>query len=164
MAVTGGAAAVVVGPGLRGGGERGEGPDVSGGGQTLILDPALHDHDALSGGSGDWSRAGVGTKISSLGESGPVITDLGQDPGTGQCSHAGEAGEDRCVGVFGEDLFGCRGEMLGGPAGGVELQDQCSGLFAEGGFHAGQLAYLLAGEICVQLIAPCIDFALAASG
>jgi hypothetical protein len=77
---------------------------------------------------------------------------------------AGEAGEDRCVGVFGEDLFGCRGEMLGGSAGGVELQDQCSGLFAEGGFHAGQLAHLLAGESGVQLIDPCIDVALAASG
>ena len=54
--------------------------------------------------------------------------------------------------MFGEDLFGCCGEMLGGSAGGVELQDQCSGLFSEGGFHAGQLAHLLAGESGVQLM------------
>jgi hypothetical protein len=53
--------------------------------------------------------------------------------------------------------------MLGGSAGDVELHDQCSGLFAEGGFHAGQLGHLLAGERGVQLIDPCIDVALAAS-
>ena len=102
------------------------GPDVSGGGQTLILDPALHDHDALSGGSGDWSRAGVGTKISSLGESGPVITDLGQDPGAGLCSHAGDV-HVRCAGAAGiADLLkatATAGALLG--------LDKCIGLAAD---------------------------------
>jgi hypothetical protein len=68
------------------------------------------------------------------------------------------------VGVFGEDLFAGLGEVIGGLAGGVELQDQCSGLFTEGGFHEGQLAHLLAGESGAQLIDPCIDVALAARG
>ena len=66
--------------------------------------------------------------------------------------------------MFGEDLFGRRGELIGRSAGGVELQDQCPGLFTEGGFPAGQLAHLLAGESGTQLIDPRIDVAVTARG
>ena len=63
--------------------DRGEGPDVAGRGQALVLDPSVHD-PCLAAGAGDRGGPGVGLERAGVGEAGAVVADLGEHPGAGE--------------------------------------------------------------------------------
>ena len=96
-------------------------------------------------------RAGIGTQAAGVGKPGAIVTGLGQDAGGCYLAEAGEAGQDRRVGMLGEGVFGRLGQLLDGAAGGVKLHQQRAGLFAERGLHLRQLAQLLGwGRECAS--------------
>lgn len=63
---------------------RGEGPDLSGGGQAVVIDAPMSDRDRLTGGPGDRTRSGISLQRSVVGESCAVVTDLGENPSAGE--------------------------------------------------------------------------------
>lgn len=78
----------------------------------------------LPAGAGDRGGAGVGLETACGGESGSVVTDLGEYSGAGEWAEPGEAGDDLRIRVLGEEHTDGFGEGLGGCAGGIELLQQ----------------------------------------
>ena len=91
-----------------------------------------------------------------------IVADFGENPRSGERADPGEAGQDRDVGMLRESFGGCLGQMIDRSAGGIELHDQRSGLFTEGGFHPRSLTQLFGGEDGVEPVDPGVDVALSA--
>lgn len=98
--VSGGAAGIEVAAGARGAAQRRQRPYRADGGQAPVFDmPVCHD-GFLAAGAGDRRRSGEGLQPARVGETGAVVSDLGQHPGTGQASQPRKAGDDRGVRVL----------------------------------------------------------------
>ena len=67
---------------------------------------------------------------------GTVVTDFGENPSPSGRPDVRKAGQYRGVGMLCDGVLGRLGEMIGRAAGGIELRDQCLGLFTVGGFRA----------------------------
>ena len=106
------AAPVVVSAGSGRGSEGGEGPEISGGGEALVLDAAVVDGAGLAAGSGDGRGAGVGLHGTSVGEPGAVIAKLAQHTCSGDVADGREAGHDAGVGMGSECLCRCFAEIV----------------------------------------------------
>lgn len=154
---------VVVGPSAAGLQGR-EGPDVADGRQALVLHLAVVDDQAFARGAGDRRGSCVGLERAGVGEAGAVVAELGEHAGAGEFAQAREAGDDGGVRVLGEGLSGCLGELVGGAAGRVQLQQDGLGLAAEGFFDGRELAKLLFAEVGLEFVGPRFDVALAAGG
>ena len=68
VSVAGLPAPVVVGSGTGGFGEGGEGPAITGGGEPVVLHPAVQDEVDFAGGPSDGGGAGVGLECAGVGE------------------------------------------------------------------------------------------------
>lgn len=88
--VAGGAAGVEVAACSGAGFGRGQCPDAADGGQAPVFDGPVHDHRFSAAGAGDGCRSGVGLQTPWVGESGAVVSDLGEHPGAGQQPQAGK--------------------------------------------------------------------------
>jgi hypothetical protein len=97
-----------------------------------------------------------------VGETGSVITDLGEHSCTGQVGQSGEADDDRGVGVLVKGMASGLGEVLVSLAGGVELQQQALGLVAERSLDHGELMQVLLAQDGLKLLGTCVQVALAA--
>ena len=139
MSIAVGSAAVVVVFWWSWSGQGGEGPEESDGVESVVFDAAAGDGEAAAGGSGDGGGAGVGLECAGVGESGGVVADFGEHPGAGEISQAWEAGDDLVVGVLGEGLGGCGGELVGVGAFGGQGGQQRVDLAAHGVFHQSGL-------------------------
>ncbi len=122
--VAGGAAGVMVSAGVGRGTLRSQCPYWADGSQPPVFDMPVQDNGFLAARASDGCRSGEGFQSAGFGESGAVITDLGEHPVTGRHSQAGEAGDGGGVRVL-VKMSGRRlGEFIGGDAGGVELTQQ----------------------------------------
>ncbi len=92
--------------------------------ETVVLDPPAGDGGLLPRRPGDGRGARIGLQAAGVGEPLPVIADLGQDPGAELGAESGEAENDLGVLVLGEGLLDGLGEVVGGGAGGVQLEEQ----------------------------------------
>jgi hypothetical protein len=75
-----------------------EGPDEPDSGEAVVLDVAVCDADAAPGGFSDGCGPGEGFQCSRVGESCSVITNFGEEPGSGKVAEADERGDDPVVG------------------------------------------------------------------
>ena len=88
--VSGSAASVEVAAGSRGDTQRGQGPDRTDSIQAPVFDMTLQDNGFLAAGPGDRRRPGERFESAGIGETGTVITDLGEHPGTGELTQPGK--------------------------------------------------------------------------
>src|SRR5882757_1534532 len=122
--VSGGAARIEVPAGSRGGTQRCQSPDRADSVEATVFDMPVQNNGFLATGTGDRRRSGERFEATGVGETGAVIADLSEHPGTGKHPQTGEAGDD--LGVRVPLKMGDRrlGECIGGGAGGVELAQQ----------------------------------------
>lgn len=139
----------------------GESPDPARGGEAVVLDPAEGDRDAAPGRAGDRCGSGVGLQRAGVGEPSAVVADLGQDAGAGEVGQAGEAGDDRVVGVFAEFVGGSLLEVVGACAGGVEGREQRQGLSAHGLLDQFGLAQAWSAQLGDDVLGQGLDTAFA---
>jgi hypothetical protein len=92
------------------------GPYPADGGEPVVLDAAVGDRGESARGSSDWRGSGVCLQPPVVGESGAVVTDLGENPCAGQVGSTGETGDDGVVGVVAELFGGCLFECVGAGA------------------------------------------------
>ena len=112
-------------------------------------------------GAGDRCGPGEGFQPAGIGETGPVIADLGQHPGASQAPQAGEAGDDRGVRVLLKMGDGRLRELVDGRAGGVELAQHRRQLDAHRGLDLGRLMQVGAGENVPQPVDVTVEIAAA---
>ena len=67
---------------------------------------------------------------------GTVVTDFGDNSSPSGRPDVRKAGQYWGVGILSDGVLGRLGEVIDRAAGGIELRDQCPGLFTEGGFRA----------------------------
>jgi len=119
---------VLVGAGsLAGGGTvsgRGEGPDPTCGGDRLFLMWRWVMQIQRPEVPGDGCGSGVGLQCACVGESGAVVTDLGEHASSGRVGQAGEADDDRVVGMLLERFGDSLAEILHTGTRGVECRQQ----------------------------------------
>ena len=89
--ISGGAAGVEVAARAGRGAQRRQGPDRADGCQAAVLDVSVQHHGFLAAGAGDRGGSGEGFEPAGVSEAGAVVADLGEHPGAGQLSQAGEA-------------------------------------------------------------------------
>jgi hypothetical protein len=100
------------------------GPDVTGGGDAVVLGSSKRDVPASARGSGDGSRTRACSKRASVGESVPVVADLGQDPCAEVGAQTWKAQQDGSVIVLSESLFDRGFEVSQGLADRIKLTDE----------------------------------------
>lgn len=100
--------------------DQGGAPDPADGGQAVVLDSPVGDGDRFAGSPGDGGGPGVCLQCSGIGESGPVVADLGEHPGSGEVCKTREACDDGVVRVLAKLGGGCLFEFIGSGAGSIE--------------------------------------------
>jgi hypothetical protein len=133
------AAATVVGHGSGRGLEGGEGPEVAGVVEAVILDPAAGDAGVLAGSPGDVRRGGVCLQTAGVGETLAVVPDLSEYPSAELGAEAGKTEDDLSVRMLGESFLHRLGEVVGGGAGGLELDQEGEHLLAERVLDEGRM-------------------------
>ena len=146
--VSGGSAGIEVAAGARRGAQRSQCPDRADGSQTPVFDMPVQHNGFLAAGAGDWCGSGESLESAGIGETGSVIADLGQHPGTSQFPQAGEASDDLGVRVLLKMGDRRLGEFLGCRAGGLELAQQRGELDAHRIFDLRRLMQVGVGEDC----------------
>src|SRR6201996_7158825 len=116
--VSGGAAGIEVVSGTGRGAQRGQRPDRSDRGQAPVFDMAMCHNGFLAAGTGDRGRSGESLQPAGIGETGAVVADLSQNPGTGQVPQAGETDNDLGVRVLLKMGDRRLGQLVGGRTGG----------------------------------------------
>ena len=123
---------------------------------------AVQHNGFLAAGAGDRGGSGEGFQPAGIGETGAVIADLGEHPGTGQLPQAGEAGDDLGVRVLLKMGDRRLGQLVGGGAGGVELAQQRAQLDAHRVLDQRWLVQVGVGEDGAQPVDVAVEVAAAA--
>jgi transposase InsO family protein len=119
--------------------DRGERPDVAGGGEAVILGSSCADPVRLARCSGHGRSTDVCLERSAVGEPVGVVPDLGKKTSSGQGTGTWERRDDRRLTVFDEHGLDPSGQFVDGVAYRVELADQAAELDAHGVGDSGGL-------------------------
>ena len=142
--------------------QRGKCPDRPDRSEPPVFDMPVCHNDFLAAGAGDGGGSGKGFQPAGIGETGAVVADLGQYPGTGQNPQPGEAGDDRGVRVLLKMGDRRLGELLDGRAGGLELAQQRPQLNTHRVFHLWWLMQVGVGEHRAQPLDVAVEVTAAA--
>lgn len=112
LPVFGGAAGIEVAAGPWGGAQRCQGPDPADTVEASVLDMAMHYYGFLASGTGARHGSGERPQTAGVDDTGTVVSDLCEHPGTGRHPQGGETGE-QATDLVGDLLAGSDPVLLG---------------------------------------------------